>query len=213
MGEPLYLRYTSRMFRERIGVFGGTFDPPHIGHLSLAAEACQQLQIDHMLWVLTPTSPFKRDQRITPVQHRLPMLERAIVDNQKFELSKIELEHPGPYYTVDTIHRLADLYPSADLILIIGGDSLGDLPDWHQPADLVVACHQIGVIRRPGDSVDLSALERQVPGTQAKVRFVDAPLMDISSSEIRRRIREDLPFRYFLSHPVYEYIQENNLYR
>jgi len=208
-----YLRYTSRMSHERLGVFGGTFDPPHIGHLSLAAEACQQLKIDRMLWVLTPTSPFKRDQHITSVEHRLLMLERAIVGNRKFELSKIELENPGPYYTVETIHSLAERYPSADLILIIGGDSLRDLPDWHQPADLVAACHQIGVIRRPGDSVDLSAVERQVPGTPAKVRFVDAPLMDISSSDIRRRVRENLPFRYFLSRAVYEYIQENNLYR
>jgi len=201
------------MLRERIGVFGGTFDPPHIGHLSLAAEACQKLQIDRLLWVLTPVSPFKHDQRITPVEHRLSMLERAIVGNLKFELSTIELENPGPYYTLDTMHRLADCYPSAELILIVGGDSLRDLPGWHQPVDLVAACHQIGVIRRPGDSVDLSALERQIPGTQAKVRFVDAPLMEISSSDIRRRVREKLPFRYLLSPSVYEYILKNQLYR
>jgi len=165
------------------------------------------------LWVLTPISPFKRDQRITSVGHRLPMLERAIAGNPKFELSKIELEHPGPYYTLDTMRRLANCYPSAELILIVGGDSLRDLPGWHQPVDLVAACHQIGVIRRPSDAVDLSALERQIPGTQAKVRFVDAPLMEISSSDIRRRIRENLPFRYFLSPSVYEYILKNQLYR
>ncbi len=201
------------MSQQRIGVFGGTFDPPHLGHLSLATEACQQLQIDQLLWVLTPTSPLKHDQRITSVEHRLPMLQRAIAENPKFEISKVELEYSGPYYTLNTIHRLRDRYPSADLILIIGGDSLRDLPAWHRPADLVAVCHQIGVIRRPDDSVDLSALEQLVPGTQAKVRFVDAPLMDISSSDIRRRIREKLPFRDFLSPAVYEYIQNHHLYR
>ena len=140
------------------------------------------------------------------------MLKLAISDNPHFELSRIELDRPGPHYTVDTMRLLADRHPSADLILLIGGDSLRDLPTWHQPTDLVAACHEIGVIRRPGDSVDLSGWERQVPSTQAKVRFVDAPLLGISSSDIRRRIREKLPFRYYLSSSVYEYILKNNLY-
>jgi nicotinate-nucleotide adenylyltransferase len=90
---------------------------------------------------------------------------------------------------------------------------LRDLPGWHRPADLVAACREIGVMRRPGDAVDLSALERQVPGVQAKVRFVDAPLLEISSSDIRRRIREEMPFRYYLSPSVYEYILKHELYR
>jgi len=201
------------MSPERLGIFGGTFDPPHIGHLSLAAEACQQLQFDRLLWILTPTSPLKQGQNLTPVEHRLAMLELAIAGNPDFELSRIELDHPGPYYTLDTVRRLADCYPSVELILVIGGDSLRDLPRWRRPADLVAACHEIGVIRRPGDAVDLSALERLIPGTQAKVRFVDAPLLDVSSSDVRRRIRQGLPFRYFLSPSVCEYIQKNNLYR
>jgi nicotinate-nucleotide adenylyltransferase len=113
---------------------------------------------------------------------------------------------------VDTMRLLADQYQSADLILLIGGDSLRDLPTWHQPAELVAACHEIGVIRRPGDSIDLSAVERSVPGTQAKVRFVDAPILEISSSDIRRRIRAGQPFRYYLSQSVYKYIIDNELY-
>ena len=201
------------MSPERLGIFGGTFDPPHIGHLVLAAEACQQLEFDRLLWMLTPTSPLKRGQEITSIEHRLSMVELAIAGKPDFGLSRIELDHPGPYYTVDTMRRFADSYPSAELILVIGGDSLRDLPRWHQPTDLVSACHEIGVFRRPGDSVDLSALERQVPGTQAKIRFVDAPLLEISSSDIRRRIRENLPFRYFLSPSVYDYIKNNHLYR
>ena len=201
------------MSRERIGVFGGTFDPPHIGHMILADEAFSSLQLDRLLWVLTPDPPHKRDQQITPIGHRLAMLELAISGEPNFELSRIELDRPGPHYTLDTLKGLVDVYPSADLILLIGGDSLRDLPTWHRPADLVAACHEIGVIRRPGDSIDLSAWEQQVPGTQAKVRFVDAPLLDISSSAIRRRIRENLPFRYYLSPSVYEYIQKHQLYR
>jgi nicotinate-nucleotide adenylyltransferase len=201
------------MSPERLGIYGGTFDPPHIGHLILATEAYVDLQFDRLLWVLTPVPPHKLDHPITPLEHRLAMLELAISDELDFELSRIEIDRPGPHYTVDTMRLLADLHPSAELILLIGGDSLRDLPTWHRPADLVAACHEIGVIRRPSDSVDLSAWERQVPGTQAKVRFVDAPLLDISSSDIRRRIRENLPFRYYLSPSVYEYIQKNQLYR
>ena len=201
------------MSRERLGVFGGTFDPLHIGHLILAAEACADLRFERLLWVLTPVPPHKLDQPITPLEHRLAMLKLAISDNPHFELSRIELDRPGPHYTVDTMRLLADRHPSADLVLLIGGDSLRDLPTWHQPTDLVAACHEIGVIRRPGDSVDLSGWERQVPGTQSKVRFVDAPLLGISSSDIRRRIREKLPFRYYLSPSVYEYILKNELYR
>jgi len=201
------------MSLERIGVFGGTFDPPHIGHLILASEAHRQLNLDRLLWVLTPVSPLKHADDITSLDQRLSMLQLAIAENPDFELSNIEIDSPGPYYTLDTMRRLADRYPSAQVILVIGGDSLRDLPRWHRPADLVAACHEIGVMRRPGDSLDLPALERQVPGTQAKVRFVDAPLLEISSSDIRRRIRAKLPFRYYLPPSVYEYILENKLYR
>lgn len=201
------------MSRERFGVFGGTFDPPHIGHLILAAEVCQQLNLDRLLWVLTPVSPFKRADDLTPLDQRLSMLQLAIADNPKFELSRIEIASPAPYYTVNTMQKLADCYPSASLTLVIGGDSLRDLPRWYRPTDLVAACHEIGVMRRPGETIDLSALEQQVPGTQAKVRFVDAPLLEISSSDIRRRIRKNLSFRYYLSPSVYEYILKNNLYR
>ena len=201
------------MSRERLGVFGGTFDPPHIGHLILASEAYRQLNLSRLLWVLTPVSPLKRADDITSVDQRLSMLELAIADNPGFEISRVEIDSPGPYFTLDTIQHLADNHSSADVILVIGGDSLRDLPRWHQPADLVSACHEIGVMRRPGDSVDLSALEGSVPGIQAKVTFFDAPLLEISSSDIRRRVREGLPFRYYLSQPVYEFILKHKLYR
>lgn len=201
------------MSRERLGVFGGTFDPPHIGHLILGAEACADLNLDCLLWVLTPVPPHKLGQPITALEHRLAMLELAIAGNPDFRLSRVEMDRPGPHYMADTMRLLGNQHPSADLVLVIGGDSLRDLPTWHRPADLVAACDEIGVMRRPGDAVDLSAVERSVPGTQARVRFVDAPLLEISSSDIRRRIREKLPFRYFLSNSVYENILKHELYR
>ena len=197
----------------RLGLFGGTFDPPHLGHLILASEAFTQLRLDRLLWVLTPVPPQKRGQVITPLEHRLAMLELAIAGNSSFELSRVELERPGPHYTLDTVKRIQADIPSADVILLIGGDSLRDLPIWHRAMDLVAVCREIGVMRRPGDSVDLLALERSLPGIRPKVRFVDAPLLEIASSEIRRRAAAGESFRYYVPSAVHEYILQHNLYR
>jgi nicotinate-nucleotide adenylyltransferase len=196
-----------------IGIFGGTFDPPHLGHLILAAEARAQFGLDRLLWVLTPAPPHKQDQPIAPLEHRLTMVKLAIADDPSFELSAVEMDRPGPHYALDTVKILADQNPGAELVYLMGGDSLGDLPAWYRPADLVAALHFIGVMRRPGNSIDLSALEKTLPGLAAKVRFVDAPLLDIAAHEIRARIAEGRPFRYFLPPGVYTYIVEHNLYR
>jgi len=195
-----------------IGIFGGTFDPPHIGHLVLAAEAHAQLGLGRLLWVLTPNPPHKQDRQITSIEHRLAMVKLAISDDPQFELSTVEIDRPGPHYALDTVKELADLNPGADLVYVMGGDSLRDLPDWYRPADLIAACQAIGVMRRPGDAVDLPALEKILPGLQAKVRFVDAPLLDIAAHEVRARAAEGRPFRYFLTPGVYDYITANRLY-
>jgi nicotinate-nucleotide adenylyltransferase len=198
---------------ERIGIFGGTFDPPHLGHLILASEAHVQLKLTRLLWVLTPVPPHKMNRPISSLDDRLAMVKLALNDERSFELSNIEIERPGPHYTLDTIRVFSNLYPNDDLILLLGGDSLRDLPTWHRPADLVAACHQIGVMRRPGDSIDMDKLDAKIPGLQAKVQFVEAPLLEIASSEIRQRAARGLPFRYYLLPAVYQYIQEHNLYR
>ncbi len=198
---------------ERIGIFGGTFDPPHLGHLILASEARAQLNLTRLLWVLTPTPPHKLSQFISSIEDRLAMLKLALDNDPAFELSTTEMERPGPHYTLDTLQVLADIHPEADLILLLGGDSLRDLPTWHRPADLVAACRQIGVIRRPGDSIEVSALEKQIPGITDKVRFVEAPLLEIASHEIRRRASSGLPFRYYLLPSVYSYVVEHKLYQ
>jgi nicotinate-nucleotide adenylyltransferase len=200
------------MPRQRIGLFGGTFDPPHVGHLILASEACAQLDLSRLLWVLTPTPPHKLGQVITPLEHRLGMVLSAISGDPSFELSRVEIDRPGPHYTLDTVNMIRQLNPAADVILIIGGDSLRDLPAWHEPAALVAACAEIGVMRRPDDFETLKPLEASLPGITSKLRFVDAPLLEIASSEIRRRAASGEPFRYYLPAPVYNYILEHRVY-
>ena len=198
---------------ESIGIFGGTFDPPHLGHLILAAEARAQLGLERLLWVLTPDPPHKQGQSIAPLAERLEMVRLAIANDAQFELSSVEMNRPGPHYALDTVNLLAAQYPGAKLIYLMGGDSLHDLPTWHRPADFVSACSLIGVMRRPGDAVELEALEKSLPGIRAKIRFVEAPLIDIAAREIRERIAEGRPFRYFLPERVYRYIEEHGLYR
>ncbi len=200
------------MTRQRIGLFGGTFDPPHLAHLLLASESAYQLNLSRVLWILTPNPPHKDNDPITALEHRLAMLDLTIADNPLFELSRLELERPGPHFSVDTIKQFAVQEPEADIILLIGGDSLHDLPTWRSPADLVAAVHQIGVMRRPGDSVDVSSLVEKLPGIDRKVRFVDTLRQNISSTEIRRRIANGEPYRYYLLPSVYEYIVKHRLY-
>jgi len=195
-----------------IGLFGGTFDPPHIGHLILAAETHAQLGLDQLLWVLTPDPPHKQGQPITPLEHRLAMVELAISDNHRFELCTVEIDRPGPHFALETVKILAKQNPAANLVYVMGGDSLRDLPSWHRPTDLLAALHFIGVMRRPGDSIDLPALDKIIPGLAGKVRYVDAPLLDIAAHEIRQRVANGRPFRYFLPPAVYDYILEHNLY-
>jgi len=201
------------MAREQIGLFGGTFDPPHVGHLILASEAYSQLGLNRLFWILNPDPPHKQDQIITSVEHRLAMLSLAIEHNPHFELSRLELDRPGPHYTVDTVRLVAQQNPDAEIVPIIGGDSLQDLPLWHQPRELLYAAHWIGVMRRPGEETNLEALERELPGISSKVHYVDAPLLEIASREIRSRIANGKPFRYYLPSSVYEYIRQHQLYQ
>lgn len=200
------------MAPDRIGLFGGTFDPPHLGHLILASEAQAQLELDRLLWILTPTSPLKQDQVITSVEHRLAMVQLAIADNPAFELSRVELDRPDPQYTVDTIRIIAAQNPKSEIIPIIGGDSLNDLPKWHEPQEIVYACHWIGVMRRPHEEPRLDELERELPGIRSKIHYVDAPLLEIASREIRSRIAAGRSVRYYLPSAVYEYIERHHLY-
>ena len=197
----------------RTGIFGGTFDPPHLSHLILAEEAMHQMDLERLLFVLTPDPPHKQDQLITSSAERLLMLEAAIGDNSKFEISRVEINRPGPHYSVDTVRLLQKEFPTAQLIYLMGGDTLGFLPGWSRPEEFIKACYQIGVMRRPDDKVDLAAIELELPGVSEKVQFIEAPLLEIASHQIRRRVAEGRPYRYYVSPAVVEVIKDRGIYR
>ena len=196
----------------RIGIFGGTFDPPHNGHLILASEAIDQLKLDRLLWVLTPDPPHKSGQVVLQLSERLELLQAAIQSNPDFELSRVEVNRPGPHFAADTMQQLAGLFPNDELIYLIGGDSLHDFPHWVHPARLLDASTGLGVMRRPQDKIDIPELEKELPGIKEKLFFIQAPLLEISSSDIRYRIKNHRPYQYFLPPAVYEIIREKKLY-
>ncbi|GAP14249.1 nicotinate-nucleotide adenylyltransferase [Longilinea arvoryzae] len=197
----------------RIGIFGGTFDPPHVGHQILAAEAAAQLGLDRVLWVLTPNPPHKQGHFISADRIRLKLVRAAAAGNPLFEVSTIEFERPGPHYASDTMSALAVRYPGAELIYLMGGDSLHDLPTWHEPREFLLRCSGVGVMRRPSDCVDLTSLEHTLPGITAKTHFVEAPLVEISASDIRARVAAGQPYRYLVPPAVYRLIERLQLYR
>lgn len=197
----------------RLGIFGGTFDPPHVGHLILAAEAFEQLQLDRLLWVLTPDPPHKQNQVISDEKMRLELLRLAIADSPQFELSRVELDRPGPHYALDTVRLLREQFSGWELFYLIGGDSLRDMPTWHEPQALVRAVDGFGVMRRAGAEFDLPALEATLAGITRKVVFLDVPLLEISSTEIRARLAQGRTARYYLLPRVYERIVKKGYYR
>ncbi len=197
----------------RIGIFGGTFDPPHVGHLILAAEARDQLKLDRVLWVVTPDPPHKLNRSITPLAARLELVQAALDGDPEFVISRVEIDRPGPHYSADTVKILARENPGAELFYLMGGDSLHDLPPWMRPRELVDCLTGIGVMRRPQDFVDLPWLERALPGIIGKVHFVDAPLLEISSTSIRERVAAGRHYRYFLPPAVYQLIKDQGLYK
>ena len=197
----------------RIGVFGGTFDPPHIGHQILAADALNQLQLDRLLWVLTPLPPHKQGHAISPTAQRLELVRAAIEGEERYQISRVELDRPGPHYAVDSVRLLQEQDPQAELIYLLGGDSLRDLPIWYKPQEFLRRISGLGVMRRPGISIDSIALESHLPGIMQKVCYFDTPLLEISSSTIRSRINAGKPFRYFLSEPVFDLILKRHFYQ
>ncbi len=197
----------------KLGIFGGTFDPPHHGHLILAAEAQFQLKLDRVLWVLTPDPPHKPNHCITPFKSRLELLQAAIAGNPNFELSRVDIDRSPPHYAVDTVLLMRAQHPKDELVYLMGGDSLHDLPCWFHPREFLQACDAIGVMRRPGDNLDLRDLEISLPQIIEKIRILDTPLIEISSTFIRQRIATGGPFQYYLPAPVYELIKQRQLYQ
>jgi nicotinate-nucleotide adenylyltransferase len=196
----------------RLGIFGGTFDPPHLGHLILAAEAADQLQLERVLWVITPDPPHKLDQHISPLSQRLELLEAALCDKPGFVISRVDIDRPGPQYAADTVAILRGQYPDSQLFYLLGGDSLRDLPMWYGPQRFLDCLDGLGVMRRPEDRLDLEALEKALPGSRSKVHFVQTPLIDISSRDIRERIQTGRHYGYFLPDAVRRMIETKGTY-
>jgi nicotinate-nucleotide adenylyltransferase len=196
----------------RIGIFGGTFDPPHVGHLILAAEALEQLDLQRILWVLTLDPPHKQGRQLSPLDLRLEMVEAAIADNSAFELSRIEIDRPGPHFAYETVQLLSDQFSKAELYYLIGGDSLRDLLTWRNPEELIKSVAGLGVMRRPGARINLNRLEREIPGLTQKIIFIDTPRLEISSRLIRQRAAQGRTFRYYLPEKVFRIVDRNQLY-
>lgn len=197
----------------KLGIFGGTFDPPHIGHQILAAEALEQLDLDQVLWVLTHYPPHKKEQKITPLVDRIRMVELTIGDDSRFILSRVDIDRDPPHYALDTVLLFKGKYPQDDLYYLMGRDSLNDLPEWHLPSEFVSACDGIAVMNRRGQRKIQTKLVNEIPGLEKKLLFLETPVVEISSSEIRDRIRRYKEYKYFLPEKVYHYIQRKNLYR
>lgn len=196
----------------RLGIFGGTFDPPHLGHLILAMEAASQLELDKILWMLTPVPPHKLDQKISPVQMRLELVRAAIDGEILFELSTIELELPAPQFALNTVREVRRRYTASEVYYLIGEDSLQDLPAWHEPQEFIREVDVLGVMRRPGGITQMDVLEKIIPGLTKKTKFIDAPLLEISSHQIRDRIHQHQAYKYYLPQKVYQKILEIGLY-
>ena len=196
-----------------IGVFGGTFDPPHIGHLVLADEARAALELTKVLWVVTGEPPHKPYRPILSVEHRLRMVEIAVQNDPAFELSRLEADRPGPHYAVDTLAELAEARSDDQRAYVMGKDSLRDLPAWRSPARFIELSDAILVLNRPDIEANLEVLDNQLPGLAGKVHYLDVPLVDVASRDIRRRVASGKPYRYLVSRAVAEYIAEHDLYR
>jgi nicotinate-nucleotide adenylyltransferase len=194
-----------------IGVLGGTFDPIHIGHLVIAEEARIKLGFNEVLFVPAGQPWRKLDRNITPADQRVEMVRRAIADNPHFKLCTLEVERPGPSYTVDTLTMLRkQLGSEASLFFILGRDTLAELPLWKEPKKVVQLCRLV-VPPRLG-SKDLKHLETAIPGLLDKVIQLDMPVIGISSAEIRQRIAQGLTIRYLVPAEVEKYIAEQKIY-
>lgn len=196
----------------QIGILGGTFDPIHIGHLWIAEEARDQLGLSEVFFIPAHVSPFKTHIISASAQARLTMVRLAIADNPAFRAEPLEIERPGPSYTIDTLRILHSRYPGCPLFLILGSDSLASLAAWRE-AMALVAMAQIAVYPRSGVCPDLEQLERELPGLRAALIELDALKLDISATVIRQRVQDGRSIRYLVPPAVEAYIHEHSLYR
>jgi nicotinate-nucleotide adenylyltransferase len=196
----------------RLGVMGGTFDPIHIGHLAIAEEAREAVALDRILFVPAGQPPHKRAADISAVADRVALVERAIEDNPAFELSRIEVDRPGPSYTVDTLEALAR-ETGAELTLILSAETFVELPSWHEPWRLFDAASMAVVPRDGYPAPGAGWLAGAFPGREARVTYLDGPRLGLSSTGIRARVAAGRSIRYLVPPAVEAYIADHSLYR
>jgi nicotinate-nucleotide adenylyltransferase len=197
----------------RIGIYGGTFDPIHIGHLAIAEDARYALALDQVLFVPAARQPLKGDSQGAAPTQRLQMTRLACASNPFFVVSDLELRRPPPSYTVDTLASLrAEADPATELFFIIGADAARDLPRWYRAAEIIQLVY-LTVVGRPGYHLDLAELEARMPGIGARCTLIDGPQLDVSSSDLRARLATGRPTRYQILDPVLAYIAQHGLYR
>lgn len=197
-----------------LGILGGTFDPIHLAHLIVAELAREALGLERILFVPAGDPPHKQQNQKSEAVHRRRMVELAIAGNPGLALCPVDLERPGPHYSVETIRLIREQYhlSAENCFFIVGGDSLVDLPTWHRP-DLLLTLCRLAVIHRPGYRPDLDDLEKQLPGLSDRLAWVETPLLELSASTIRRRVAQGQSIRYQVSEDVRAYIKEHRLYR
>jgi nicotinate-nucleotide adenylyltransferase len=198
---------------ERIGVLGGTFDPPHVGHLWLATLAADSLELDRVLLMPAAQPPHKRGVPISSATDRMLMTRLAINGDPRLELCPIEMERPGPSFTVDSVAELQRLHPGARLLLVMAADSLARIDTWREP-DRLLELVEWAVGPRPGSALPTrSALRERFGSAASRIHLLDGPSLDVSASDIRRRVAAGRAIRYLVPRAVEELILDRGLYR
>lgn len=189
-----------------VGIFGGSFNPPHLAHLIVAETMREHFQLDRVLWIPSRRPPHKPDDGLAAPEDRLAMTRLATADHPSFAVSEIELQREGVSYTVETVRTLQEDYPGDTFYLLVGGDSLRDFASWYR-SDEILRRVPLLVYRRPG-----AALPAIPPEQAPRIHVADAPLLDVSSTAIRARCREGRSIRYLVPDPVRAYIETHGLY-
>jgi nicotinate-nucleotide adenylyltransferase len=196
-----------------IGIMGGTFDPVHVGHLAIAEEARESLQLERILFVPAGRPPHKRATAVTRAHHRVAMVELGIIDNPLFELSRIEADRDGPSFTADTVEALAAEHEKTELTLILSAETFADLPAWHEPERILDAVRMAVVPREGYPAPDPAWLAEVFPGRDSRVAYLEGPMLRVSSTAIRQRVAAGRSIRYLVPPAVEAYILNHRLYR
>ena len=197
----------------RRGLLGGTFDPPHVGHLQIAEEARRKLCLDEIVFIPAGHPWVKASMKVSPARHRLEMIRLATCDKPYFSVNDLEVKRPGPSYTWQTLQELKVHYPNDELYFILGWDNLTSLPSWHHPDRIVKGACLLAVPRVGTPRPDLRQLDAQVPGLFARTTILTEPEIDVSATAIRERVRLGQPINHLVTEPVADYICRNNLYK